>query len=237
MFPVHTTPPEACAVPDVTGWVRVSLPGGGVCEVTRLPLVDTRHGMPTFARPNYRASRIVAAREKAYMLTTGLVDHICEHGWYIDPIIIRETQVERADRIRRGLSDAYALERMATREWAIRHDDAVMAALAAPANPWSGHPPVANAGKDWIIGAKPGRALNYGWDTNPRPEVTHMIQTLGTRHDEWHTDYSQTLRLVRPAIAGDDILTTIWNMSPNLRMVASSLGVAWDELTEPEGVS
>ncbi len=228
MFPVHQTPPEACQVADATGWVRLTLPkGGGVVEVTRLPLVDVRDGMPTFARPTYRSARVVAARYAAHLMTTGLVNLICEEGHYIDPIIVRETPAEKAERLQRGGTNP--LERMATKEWAARHDDAVMAALSA--SNWTGWPPVSNAGKDWIEGAKPGRALNYGWDTDERPEVTSMIQTLGTKHDDMHTDYSQTLRLVRAIDPDDDgILDRIMNLAPNLRTVARALGVALEDL-------
>ena len=65
---------------------------------------------------------------------------------------------------------------------------------------------VATVGKAWCLGnvlfAKLGRALNYGWHAKGATE--HAVsdelmvwQSIGTRHNADHWDYSQTLRLVR----------------------------------------
>ena len=60
-------------------------------------------------------------------------------------------------------------------------------------------------GKDWIvhryIQQMPGRAVNYGFHDTKAPYISHsglhMWQTVGTRHDYAHSDYSQVLTLVR----------------------------------------
>lgn len=194
-FPVFSTPSERCAL-HPSGWAQLEIRGVKV-EVTKLPLLDTSCAT-TFARPTYRAALDVARREGARLLTTEIVDAVSAHGFYLDPVIVRENSTERADRAARGGKNP--LERMASLEWARRHDAAIIAILRA----WEGHSPVANAGKDWIEGAPTGRALNYGWDRDPRPEVIDLWQTLGTRHDDLHTDYSQTLRLWRPLETPED---------------------------------
>lgn len=62
---------------------------------------------------------------------------------------------------------------------------------------------VVNVGKHWVltnrISDKRNLAANYGWFMKGR----RPIQTVGTRHDTAHTDYSQVLRLVRPVIRVD----------------------------------
>lgn len=195
------------------------------CEVTRLGLVD-RSGASTFARLCYRDALRVADREGALLLTTGLVNHLCETGYYINPVVVRETPDERAERIRLHgpSSDRLSLERMATLEWARRHDAGVLRQL----DRWDGLQQVCNVGKDWVRGARAGMALNYGWDTDPKPGVTRMIQTLGTRHDDRHIDYSQITRLVRPVDSPLYLLEfLIDNIAPTLGSVARSLGLSW----------
>lgn len=75
---------------------------------------------------------------------------------------------------------------MATREAADKHDACVLAQVGD----WRG--PISGAGKHWIAGAPPGRALNFGWK---RADGSY-IQTLGNAHNDLHTDYSQTTILV-----------------------------------------
>jgi hypothetical protein len=62
---------------------------------------------------------------------------------------------------------------------------------------------VANEGKHWVltnrIAGKENLAANYGWFVKGR----RPVQTVGTRHDTAHTDYSQILRLVKPIINVD----------------------------------
>jgi len=62
---------------------------------------------------------------------------------------------------------------------------------------------IVNVGKHWVltnrISEKKNLAANYGWFMKGR----RPIQTVGTRHDTAHTDYSQVLRLVRPMITVD----------------------------------
>ena len=68
---------------------------------------------------------------------------------------------------------------------------------------------VSNVGKDWVLSnkleGKPDTAANYGWfQSNNTP-----IQTLGTRHNISHVDYSQVLRLVRRDVLVDGVLRDI----------------------------
>lgn len=182
-FEVFCTPTSR-AVEHPAGWAPIS---NGL-EVTRLPLLDSQCGV--FARLRYRDAATVAKNMHAELLTTAIADEIQRTGYQIPPVIIRETTEEQAERLARGGTDP--LERMATIEWARREDLGILGHLAK----WNQDLPVAGAGKDWIRGAASGRALNYGWDTDPGPGI-HYIQTLGTRHDESHTDYSQLTRLVR----------------------------------------
>lgn len=62
---------------------------------------------------------------------------------------------------------------------------------------------VANEGKHWVLSnrtaGKENLAANYGWFIKGR----RPVQTVGTRHDTAHTDYSQIVRLVKPMIRVD----------------------------------
>ncbi|HWP09447.1 MAG TPA: hypothetical protein VNN72_27085, partial [Polyangiaceae bacterium] len=62
---------------------------------------------------------------------------------------------------------------------------------------------VANEGKHWVltnrVAGNSKLAANYGWFVKGRPP----IQTVGTHHDTGHTDYSQTMRLVKPTLRVD----------------------------------
>jgi hypothetical protein len=62
---------------------------------------------------------------------------------------------------------------------------------------------IVNVGKHWVltnrIAGKRNLAANYGWFMKGR----RPIQTVGTRHDTAHVDYSQVLRLVKPLIRVD----------------------------------
>lgn len=62
---------------------------------------------------------------------------------------------------------------------------------------------IVNVGKHWVltnrITEKNNLAANYGWFMKGR----RPIQTVGTRHDTAHTDYSQVLRLAKPMIRVD----------------------------------
>jgi hypothetical protein len=62
---------------------------------------------------------------------------------------------------------------------------------------------VANEGKHWVLSnrtaGKEDLAANYGWFIKGR----RPIQTVGTRHDTAHTDYSQIVRLVKPMVRVD----------------------------------
>jgi hypothetical protein len=62
---------------------------------------------------------------------------------------------------------------------------------------------VSTVGKDWVltnkIASKYDKAANYGWhDKNaPYGKNFKVWQPLSTVHNVYHTDYSQTLRLIR----------------------------------------
>lgn len=216
-FEVHRTEARHVEIHS-SGWIYLDEVDA---EVTAIPCVDLS-GESFLARPDYRTSLEVEAREEASMLSTGLVDLITRVGFYCPPTIVRETPEETAERLKRGGQNP--LERMATVEWARRHDQAFLRYLEG----WSGRTPVCNGGKDWIRGAKPGRALNYGWDRAPDPRAIDMWQSLGTRHDASHTDYSQTLRLVRPARKSSsvgDVVARILALRPTLEEIVQRLGV------------
>ncbi|HKO53459.1 MAG TPA: hypothetical protein VJV79_37375 [Polyangiaceae bacterium] len=85
---------------------------------------------------------------------------------------------------------------------------------------------VANEGKHWVlsnrIAGKDNLAANYGWFIRGR----RPVQTVGTRHDTAHTDYSQILRLVKPIITvdGRDIDIRHVGRSPELWGLVSDEG-------------
>jgi hypothetical protein len=85
---------------------------------------------------------------------------------------------------------------------------------------------IVNVGKHWVltnrIATKRNLAANYGWFMKGR----RPIQTVGTRHDTAHTDYSQVLRLVRPVIRVDGREVDIRNVgrSPDLWGLVSDEG-------------
>jgi len=88
-------------------------------------------------------------------------------------------------------------EKMASTARMIQHSDCVDQRIAGRAGM------VANEGKHWVlsnrIAGKDNLAANYGWFIRGR----RPVQTVGTRHDTAHTDYSQILRLVKPIINVD----------------------------------
>lgn len=85
---------------------------------------------------------------------------------------------------------------------------------------------VANEGKHWVISTriagKDTLAANYGWFMKGR----RPIQTVGTRHDTAHTDYSQIVRLVKPMIRVDGREVDIRHVgrSPELSGLVSDEG-------------
>jgi len=85
---------------------------------------------------------------------------------------------------------------------------------------------VANEGKHWVlsnrIAGKTNLAANYGWFIKGR----RPVQTVGTRHDTAHTDYSQIVRLVKPImrVDGRDIDIRHVGRSPELWGLVSDEG-------------
>lgn len=85
---------------------------------------------------------------------------------------------------------------------------------------------VANEGKHWVltnrIAGKDNLAANYGWFVKGR----RPVQTVGTRHDTAHTDYSQIVRLVKPIIRvdGRDVDIRHVGRSPELWGLVSDEG-------------
>ena len=88
-------------------------------------------------------------------------------------------------------------EKMASTARMIQHSNCVDKRIGGRAGM------VANEGKHWVlsnrIAGKDNLAANYGWFIRGR----RPVQTVGTRHDTAHTDYSQILRLVKPIINVD----------------------------------
>lgn len=80
-----------------------------------------------------------------------------------------------------------------------------------------------DCGKAWIIsnrlGSMPNGAVNYGFYDLKAPYVNHvgirMWQTLGTRHDRAHTDYSQTLILMKDTCIVDGNETKVADLMVN----------------------
>lgn len=85
---------------------------------------------------------------------------------------------------------------------------------------------VANEGKHWVltnrIAGKENLAANYGWFVKGR----RPVQTVGTRHDTAHTDYSQIVRLVKPImkVDGRDVDIRHVGRSPELWGLVSDEG-------------
>lgn len=178
-----TAPPRPAVIPPSTGSVYTTanddaVPKHGFVSwegmtITPLPLVDAKTGL--FARLRYRDAVAVAKTYGAKLLTTEQADRLFQKSPFkLSPCILPPTA------------------KMASKEWAEDHDGCVRAQLAN----WDGRTPVANVGKHWIRDAAPGRALNYGWHDTKAPNG-RMWQSLGTRHDDAHTDYSQLTYLVK----------------------------------------
>lgn len=174
----YKTAPDDAAL-DASGWV----PFRGVM-VTALPLRDLKTGL--FARLTYRDALAVAEREGAMLFTTALVDAVNDEGLELDP-------TESGNSLEL-VQNAYDASHMATLPYAQKEDARIQAQLTE--NSWNGSTPVGNGWKDWIRGAAPGMALNYGWRDK---KTGKYVQTLGDRHNDQHTDYSQLTRLVKGA--------------------------------------
>ncbi|MGL4442671.1 MAG: hypothetical protein ACRCU1_03530 [Alsobacter sp.] len=157
-----------------SGW----LPFGDGLEITAAPLIDADEA-GLFARLTYRDALAVAGAMGARLLSLTEHDKLWRTGRRLMPIIKTPGQD------------------MASLEYARQHDAELFEQLKS----WDGKAPLANAGKMWVMGAAAGRALNYGWWDAKAPNGL-MWQTLGTRHDDGHTDYSQLTMLVRPRRGG-----------------------------------
>ena len=169
---VFRTPPEAA---EVRGdWLPI---GGGV-ELTRMPLFDRRgvRGV-SFARLTYRDALEAAARLGARLPTAAELDRAAAlpAARVLTPCTLEPSAA------------------MASEEWARRHDQCVIAQLEI--RTLEPHELLVNAGKHWVDGAAPGRAINHGW--YDRADVRRMIQREGRAHNDAHTDYSQTTILAR----------------------------------------
>ena len=111
-------------------------------------------------------------------------------------------------------------EKMASTARMVQHSDCVDRKIAGRAGM------VANEGKHWVlsnrIAGKDNLAANYGWFMRGR----RPVQTVGTRHDTAHTDYSQILRLVKPIVNvdGRDIDIRHVGRSPELWGLVSDEG-------------
>ena len=111
-------------------------------------------------------------------------------------------------------------EKMASTARMIQHSNCVDKRIGGRAGM------VANEGKHWVlsnrIAGKDNLAANYGWFIRGR----RPVQTVGTRHDTAHTDYSQILRLVKPIINvdGRDIDIRHVGRSPELWGLVSDEG-------------
>lgn len=84
-------------------------------------------------------------------------------------------------------------------------------------------------GKDWVLTnrlvGRPDHAANYGWH-DPSAPNGRVWQPVGLAHDRWHVDYSQVVRLVRPAVMVDGRAMPLAEVlvSPALSPLVSSEG-------------
>lgn len=173
------------------GWVP--LPGAEGREVTAEPLLDPS-GATRYARLGYRAASELAAQLGARLPTETEAKALHAGGVLLEPCTLpgsRMAEVAAVHRERGWPSPVAGDRRMGSLEWARIHDDCVAAQIAKAGAEGSAF---ANAGKLWLKGAKPGKAINFGWLQNGK-----FIQNPGGVHDDQHTDYSQLITLVREA--------------------------------------
>lgn len=162
----------------VAGWAPL-MPG---VEATRLPCFDRREEL--FARCDYHDSLEVARRLGGRLGTQAEHDELARVGILLRPVILPPTS------------------EMTSRAWCERHDRGVWGQIGALvldgtiAGDLAAMPPFANVGKQWVSGAAPGRAINYGWWDPGAPNGV-MWQRMGRVHDDRHVDYSQLLTLFR----------------------------------------
>lgn len=89
-----------------------------------------------------------------------------------------------------------------------------------------------DCGKAWILSNTPNAgAVNYGFYDSQAPYTNRhgikMWQTLGTKHNAWHVDYSQTLLLMQEICVVDGEATTVTELlqDPELCSLISDEGV------------
>lgn len=172
----HRTLPPAAAIHH-SGWAR--LPGTTV-EVTRLPVIDTAHALPTseplFARLTYADALTVAAAHGARLIAPGHVEALRRHGLQLVPYLgtpIAETSLVHSE----------------------RHDADVWSQLRARG--WDGAQPVAGAGKHWVHGAPVGRSRLMGWDVDGPGPGLRWWQPDDVAHNRQHHDDGTTTMLER----------------------------------------
>lgn len=172
---IHRTPPAQAAV-HPSGWAPLS-PG---VEVTRLPLIDLAHALPTgeqlFARLTYADALMVAERESATLPEPEHVERLRDIGLQLVPYLgtpTAEVEIEHSE----------------------RHDADVHRQLAELG--WDGVLPVAGAGKHWIAGAPPGRSRLMGWDKDGPGPGRAWWQPPQVAHARTHFDDGTTTILKR----------------------------------------
>ena len=173
------------------GWVP--LPGGEGREVTAEPLLDPS-GATRYARLGYRDASELASSLGARFPTETEAKALHAGGVLLEPCTLpgsRMAEVAAVHRERGWPSPVAGDRRMGSLEWAKIHDECVAGQIAKAGAEGSAF---ANAGKLWLKGAKPGKAINFGWLQNGK-----FIQNPGGVHDDMHTDYSQLITLVREA--------------------------------------
>lgn len=151
------------------------LPSGGF--VVSEPVRDAATGL--YARLSYSDAEALAAQYGGRLLTMPQVFEIWRIGVRLKPCTLVHKQEDFA--------------RMMGEDFARRHDECVRAQLGG----WDGSKPLANAGKDWILGASAGKARNGGWVLSEGK----AIQPGGhgsEHHDRNYTDYSQLTRFWVP---------------------------------------
>lgn len=175
---VYRSLPSEVAVHE-TGWAGV--PGTGV-EVTKLPLIDTKHaladGTPLFARLTYNDAAKVAAALGARLIKPHRIDDLRKPGVAVQLTPYLGTPIAETDIIHSEL-----------------HDFDVWRQLRALN--WDGTKPVVGAGKHWVHGAPPGRSRLEGWDRDGAGPGLALWQPDMVAHNRQHFDDGTTTVLER----------------------------------------
>lgn len=176
---VYVTPPGNIIMPPLVPW---TLPGSGrAIMLMTIPIGDSR-GRECFARLTDDDWKAWLSARSGKLMTEALARDIDARGLHLEPCILP------------------AGPDMASLAYANREDACIWAQLKARG--FMGTVPVSNCGKDWIAPppgyvrpatSPPGTTLNFGW-LSPSAPNGYAYQSVGSKHNGRHTDYSQLCR-------------------------------------------